>query len=193
MSRMAIIPARRDSVRLPNKNKLKLCGKEMVRYTIEAAINSKLFDIIVVTSDDLEILEMTYDYWETDRVQPNRRPKYLCKHYVVLKHVCRFVLAGYGGYDEICLLQPTSPCRTSEDIIDSYEHFKGHNYLVSVSKHDKDKFKYDNGAINWANTREFINNFQDGWYGEDAVPYLLDTVDIDTMEDFKRAEKCLSS
>ena len=55
---LAIIPARSGSERLPNKNKLNLCGKPLISWTIEAAKRSKYINKIVVTSDDSEILKI---------------------------------------------------------------------------------------------------------------------------------------
>ena len=55
---LAIIPARSGSERLPHKNKLNLCGKPLISWTIEAAKRSKYIDKIAVTSDDSEILKI---------------------------------------------------------------------------------------------------------------------------------------
>ncbi|HMU05917.1 MAG TPA: acylneuraminate cytidylyltransferase family protein, partial [Saprospiraceae bacterium] len=59
---LAIIPARGGSKRIPNKNKKKLGGKEMIRYAIDAALNSKLLTSIVISSDDEEILDISKTY-----------------------------------------------------------------------------------------------------------------------------------
>ena len=52
---LAIIPARGESKRLPRKNILNLAGKPLIAWTIEAALNSKYIDRIVVSTDNQEI------------------------------------------------------------------------------------------------------------------------------------------
>lgn len=56
---LAIIPARGGSKRLPRKNVLDLCGKPLITWSIEAGLNSKYIDKVVVSSDDDEILEIS--------------------------------------------------------------------------------------------------------------------------------------
>lgn len=58
MSRLCIIPARGGSKRIPRKNIKHFLGKPIIAYSIEAALNSKLFDVVMVSTDDLEIAEI---------------------------------------------------------------------------------------------------------------------------------------
>ena len=58
MSHIAIIPARGGSKRLPKKNIKLFCGKPLITWSIDAAIESNIFDEIVVSSDNDEILEI---------------------------------------------------------------------------------------------------------------------------------------
>ena len=81
---LAVVPARGGSKRLPRKNVRKLCGKPLVAYTLEAAIESGCFDKIMLNSDDEEILSIAREYAEIDieqrpaildgRLQTNDRP-----------------------------------------------------------------------------------------------------------------------
>lgn len=180
MGVMAIIPARKGSNRVKDKNKRDFNGKPLIQWTIEAALECDFIDPIIVSSDDLDILELAFSYFDTKRIQPHRRPKFLCKNSVPLKNVCRQIFSVYGGYEEFVLLQPTSPQRTAEDIKKAYELFKGHDFLISTTKGK------DNGAINFARTEPFINEWT--WEGNDTVKFDLPVIDIDTEEDFKRAE-----
>ena len=59
---IAIIPARGGSKRLPGKNILDLAGKPLIAWTIEAALNSKYIDKIVVSTDDEKILDISSQY-----------------------------------------------------------------------------------------------------------------------------------
>ena len=60
--RVAIIPARGGSKRIPKKNIIDFLGKPMIAHTIEAAINSNCFDDIIVSTDDTEIADVSARY-----------------------------------------------------------------------------------------------------------------------------------
>lgn len=62
MKTIAIIPARGGSKRIPRKNIRPFCGKPMISYSIEAAINSDLFDEVMVSTDDEEIATIARQY-----------------------------------------------------------------------------------------------------------------------------------
>ena len=62
MSRLAIIPARGGSKRIPRKNIKLFLGKPIISYSIESALKSNLFDEIMVSTDDDEIKEITLKY-----------------------------------------------------------------------------------------------------------------------------------
>jgi N-acylneuraminate cytidylyltransferase len=66
---IAVIPARGGSKRIPGKNIKEFCGKPMIGYSIEVAIRSRLFDQIVVSTDDAEIARIA-----TERNLPLRAP-----------------------------------------------------------------------------------------------------------------------
>ena len=57
---IAVIPARGGSKRIPGKNIKKFCGKSIINYSIEAALNSKLFDKIIVSTDDDQIAKIAF-------------------------------------------------------------------------------------------------------------------------------------
>ena len=59
---LAIIPARGGSKRIPKKNVRNFLGKPIIAYSIEAALDSKLFDEVMVSTDDAEIAEIAKSY-----------------------------------------------------------------------------------------------------------------------------------
>ena len=61
VDRLCIIPARGGSKRIPRKNIRLFHGKPMIAYAIECAINSQLFDHVIVSTDDPEIAEISLD------------------------------------------------------------------------------------------------------------------------------------
>jgi len=71
MKNIAIIPARGGSKRIPKKNIKSFLGKPIIAYSIEAAQKSKLFDEIVVSSDDPHILDIAHKYGATPVKRPN--------------------------------------------------------------------------------------------------------------------------
>ena len=62
MKVIAIIPARGGSKRIPKKNIIDFMGKPMIAWTIEAAVKSKIFDKIIVSTDSEEIAKVGRDY-----------------------------------------------------------------------------------------------------------------------------------
>ena len=62
MRKICIIPARGGSKRIPRKNIKLFLGKPIIAYSIEASINSKLFDEVMVSTDDEEIAEIAISY-----------------------------------------------------------------------------------------------------------------------------------
>ena len=62
MRRIAIIPARGGSKRIPKKNIVDFCGKPMIAWTIEAALQTNLFDEVLVSTDNQEIAEIAVSF-----------------------------------------------------------------------------------------------------------------------------------
>ena len=62
MEKVAIITARGGSKRIPRKNIQEFCGKPILAYSIEAAVESGIFDTVMVSTDDEEIAEIAEKY-----------------------------------------------------------------------------------------------------------------------------------
>lgn len=141
---LCLIPARGGSKRLPRKNILPLKGKPMICYTIEAAIESQVFDDIYVSTDDKEIAEIS----RSCGVEVISRPEELAGDLVSVVDVCLHVielLKSKGKeYNILSVLLPTSPLRTSEDIIKAFEIFlsrKDASFLMAVTDYLYDPFQ----------------------------------------------------
>lgn len=136
---LAIIPARGRSKGIHKKNTVMLNGKPLISYTIEAAINSKVFDKIAVTTEDKQIIQVVKKYNEVCII---KRPISLATSKAptepAMLHVIKY-LEKYNRYtpEVVCLLQPTSPLRDSKDIRTAFKHFRDSNAdsLLSVSMH----------------------------------------------------------
>jgi len=118
MKRLAIIPARGGSKRLPGKNFKKLNGKPLVYHSIDKAI--KHFDQVIFTSDDEKMLKKARrKYFFKKNIDIEKRPDHLSSDTSkVIDTVCYyFDQERYSEYDQIWLLLPTCPLRGDEDIV----------------------------------------------------------------------------
>lgn len=116
MHAFAIIPARGGSKRLPRKNVLHFLGRPIIAYTIEAALQSKLFEKVVVSTEDAEIAAIAIHYGAT----VDHRREELAADAVGLVDVCvdfidREAEAGRHWSNMACLYA-TAPLRNLNDI-----------------------------------------------------------------------------
>jgi CMP-N-acetylneuraminic acid synthetase len=128
---LGIIPARGGSKRLPGKNIRLLAGKPLISYTIFAALKSHVFDLLVVTTDDEAIARISAD----EGVEVIKRPDFLARDtsstVEVVFHVLDMLKIKNYIPDIIIILQPTSPLRESDDIINALIKFQ-HSTCDSV-------------------------------------------------------------
>ena len=118
MAVWAVIPARIGSKRVPRKNLRPLCNKPLVSYSIERAIESRLVDHAVVSTDSDEIIEIAEGYGEKRLEAVKRDPEFArdtSSTEDVLLNIAD--LKGLSDDDAIVTLHPTSPFR-SRDLID---------------------------------------------------------------------------
>lgn len=127
---VAFIPARKGSKGLPGKNKRMFHGKPLIQHSIEQAQACKLFDSIVVSSDDDDCLRIAKDYG----VIPYYRHEILAKDDTHIDDVLYdYFVREENHCNYICLLNPTSPLRSVEDIIKSHKYIKMKKYEAVVS------------------------------------------------------------
>lgn len=131
---LAIVPARGGSKGIKNKNLVLLDDKPLIYYTIKAALDAKSINKIVVSSDNNEIL----NYAKSQNVDTLKRPNELAQDDTTSDKVLLHALEFYKDYENVILLQPTSPLRTSEHIDKAFEIFKNTNAnsLISVCEYD---------------------------------------------------------
>ncbi|GAB1620166.1 pseudaminic acid cytidylyltransferase [Agarivorans albus] len=107
---LCVIPARGGSKRIPKKNIRDFCGKPMIAWSIEAALESKLFDKVVVSSDSQEIIDIASRYGAET---PFVRPPELSNDYIgttdVVKHAVDKLDPHSNKYSVICCLYATAP------------------------------------------------------------------------------------
>lgn len=137
MKNIAIIPARSGSKGLKDKNIRLLNGKPLLAYSIEAALKSKCFDVVFVSTDSKKYAEIAKKYGAE---APFLRSKTNSGDHSDAWSVIREVLENYKKlgkeFDTFTYLQPTSPLRKSSDIKNAYKLYKQHkaNSIVSVTE-----------------------------------------------------------
>lgn len=134
---LGIIPARGGSKGVPGKNIKLLAGKPLIAYTIEAANNANLITTCILSSDDDTIINCARGY----RIKiPFKRPSELATDesptILTVIHALNFFKEKEIYFDAVCLLQVTSPFRTSEFIDKAIVKFQEAktDSLVSVLK-----------------------------------------------------------
>jgi len=138
------IPARGGSKRLPRKNLRELAGKPMIAYSIEAALESGLFDQVYVCTEDEQIVETATRFGAS---VPELVPEELCGDLVASHIPCQYIAARLPGHeriDSLLCLQPSSPLRSSQDIRDGVERFSEgkFDFVVSVTPVDPHDFHW---------------------------------------------------
>ncbi len=134
VSRIAVIPARGGSKRIPKKNILEFSGKPMIAWTIEAALNSGRFDRVVVSTEDREIAEVAIKFGAE---VPFLRDRFFDDQSTVSEAVCDALIKIQTDmaieFDQIVQLMANCPIRNSDDICRAIDFFElgEHDFQIS--------------------------------------------------------------
>ena len=137
MNAIAIITARGGSKRVPGKNIRDFCGKPILAYSVEAALNSGLFEEVMVSTDSGQIAEAARRYGAE---VPFLRSAKTSGDYATTADVLSEVLRGYQTmgrrFDAFCCLYPTAPFVTPEKLRAAAEAFQSAraDSLMSVTR-----------------------------------------------------------
>ena len=119
--RLALIPARGGSQRIPRKNIRSFCGEPIIRYSIDTAHKSGLFDVVMVSTDDEEIADIARSF---NAEVPFIRSSKNADHQATTVDVIKEVLGDYAGrgmtFDSCCCIYPTAPLLTAKNLQDSF-------------------------------------------------------------------------
>jgi CMP-N,N'-diacetyllegionaminic acid synthase len=114
---LGLIPARGGSKGVPRKNIRLLCGKPLLEYTAQAALAARRLSRVILSTDDEEIAGIGR---QCGLDVPFLRPADLARDDTptlpVVRHALGWIQNSGESYDAVCLLQPTSPLRSPEDI-----------------------------------------------------------------------------
>jgi len=142
MKKLCIIPARGQSKRFPRKNIVLINDKPLLVYSIEVALKAKLFDLVVVSTEDEEIASIAAKAGVSIH---KRNPKFAsdeCRLTQVCLNVLEYFMDQGNFYDIFCLLQPTCPLRSVNDLHKSYALLddKNVNYVISICEFEDSPF-----------------------------------------------------
>lgn len=131
MNNLAIIPARSGSKGLVDKNIKLLNNKPLMAYSIESALKSNKFDEVMVSTDSEQYAKIARKFGaEVPFLRSKKNSNDLSSSWDVVKEVLDQYRKLGKKFDTVCLLQPTSPFRDENDIVNAYEIF---NNKASVS------------------------------------------------------------
>ena len=136
--KLAIIPARGGSKRIPRKNIKPFCGKPMIAWSIEAAQESGCFDRVIVSTDDAEIAEVARQYGAE---VPFMRPLELSDDHTgtipVIRHAIETINSQGRAVEQACCLYATAPFIQAEDLRRGLEILQGSggDYAFSVTSY----------------------------------------------------------
>lgn len=138
MSNLAIIPARGGSKRIPRKNIKDFLGKPIIAYSIQAAVDSGLFDEIIVSTDDAEIAQIAKQFGAS---VPFLRSTQKSDDFTPLSQVFIEVLNSYNSlgqsYNYFCAILPTAPLIQPTDLKESYTYLTEETRsVISIVEYD---------------------------------------------------------
>lgn len=185
MACVAIIPARGGSRRIPRKNLKPFFGKPIMVWSIEIARASGLFDFIVVSSEDDEILSTA----AAAQALTLRRPRDLADDEVGTQEVARHALQELelSGEHFACVIYPTAPMMSVENL-NSARNLVAGSFLYAMSV-GIDPLR-DAGQFYFGRVRAFTSQIPLIGHWTAMVPVdERRCIDINTMDDWNKAEE----
>jgi len=132
---LCIIPARGGSKRIPRKNIIDFNGKPMIAWPIQAALESDVFDRVMVSTDDTEIADTARRFGAD--VPALRKPE-LADDFATTADVLVDVLKQHETYETACCLYPTAPLVEAADLQRGFDKLERDNAdcVLSVTAYD---------------------------------------------------------
>lgn len=218
--KLAVIPARGGSKRIPRKNIKFFCDRPVISYAIEAARNSGLFDRIVVSTDDGEIAEVaTACGAEVPFMRPGELADDKAGTVPVIAHAIEACSEIGWQAELVCCIYPAVPLIQPQDLRDAFAQLEQGKWdyvftvasfpsavqralrrmpdgamqpiypeLVNVRSQDLEPSYFDAGQFYWGRAAAWLAGKEPHKWGAGQVIPEWRAVDMDTMDDWKRAE-----
>ena len=165
---LAVIPARGGSKRIPRKNVKLFFDRPMLAYSIEAALESQLFERVIVSTDDLEIAEVAKSYGAQ---VPFMRPKNLADDMTatvpVIKHAIAKCEQMGDQFDVTCCIYATAPFIEATNLVQAFYALKDQQveYAFPVTEFDypvqRALKETDNGLVTMVEPENYLVRSQD--------------------------------
>jgi N-acylneuraminate cytidylyltransferase len=134
MQRIAIIPARGGSKRIPRKNIIDFDGKPMIAWTIQAALDSGCFDRVLVSTDSEEIAELAISSGATTPfLRQENADDAAPSSLATISALKQAEAYWHTRYDQVAQLMPNCPLRNAGHIRDAVENFAQKNLEYQIS------------------------------------------------------------
>lgn len=136
--KVAIIPARGGSKRIPRKNIKMFCGKPMIAWSIEAALDSNCFDRVMVSTDDDDIAKVAREYGaEVPFIRPDTLADDFTGTIPVTKHAIEWYESQSISVSEVMCIYPTAPLVQPKIILEAHEQWKDSkaNYCFTATSY----------------------------------------------------------
>ena len=218
--RIAVIPARGGSKRIPRKNIKEFCGKPMIAWAITTALETRLFDHVIVSTDDEEIADIARKWGaETPFIRPAELADDLTPTVPVIAHAVKSFLDKGWEVEYACCIYPCAPFLQADDLIIAFDLLQKNNadfvYPVTDYAHpiqramrqlssgqmqfispeneltrtqDLEKSYHDSGQFYWGKASAWLEHKRMHTDGLGMTIPNWRVVDIDSMDDWKRAE-----
>jgi len=218
MTTLCIIPARGGSKRIHKKNIKEFFGKPIIYYSIKNAKDSKCFDEIMVSTDNIEIKNISEKYGAN---VPFMRSEQNSNDKASTRDVILEVLKYYRGkkqfFDYVCCIYPTAPLINIKYLMLGFEKIKKYDYVFTAAAYSSpiqrslikqnnsliykypehmysisqslDEHYYDCGQFYWMKTKNILETNK--IYSKNNYPIILSETecqDIDKETDWELAE-----
>ena len=163
---IAIIPARQGSKRIKGKNIKKFLGKPIISYPIKEALNSKLFDYVIVSTDSSKIKKISEKYGaKVFFKRPNKLSTDKANTQEVIIHALNWFKKININFNYICCIYPTAAMIKSHDLKNSFKLINNDkwSFVMSAQKYSTQierSFKLSNQKIVLIDKKKFIKNSQ---------------------------------
>lgn len=157
MKVLGLVTARGGSKGIPGKNIRPLCGKPLLAYTAETALQAETLSRVILSTDDEKIAQIGQDYGlEVPFLRPPELAEDVTPTLPVISHALSSLQKTGEYYDAVCLLQPTNPLRRAEDI-DACVNLLIESNADSVISVLPVPFEYNPHWVFWMNEEQRIS------------------------------------
>lgn len=218
--KIAVIPARGGSKRIPRKNIKEFSGRPMIAWAITTAVKSKLFDHVIVSTDDEEIADIARKWGaETPFARPVELADDITPTVPVIAHAVRASIDSGWNVEYACCIYPCVPFLQESDLVNAFNLIQKNDaafvYPVTEYAHpiqramrqlssgqmqfvnpeneltrtqDLEKTYHDSGQFYWGKSSAWLEHKKMHTDGLGMSIPNWRVVDIDSMDDWKRAE-----